>query len=348
MTMLELVKTIRVVGLRRLLTLRRAQRLAWPGMLNGFYVTRIMQTMFNVGFLDEIREKGSVEIDAFATSRNLDLPVFASLCDALFSLKILDKEGRSYRLNPRGSLLVEVARGWFDGAYGYEEIFHFLEPLLRREKSYGNEVRRRSVFIAKGSAAMESWLYFPLAIDYITRQGYRKALDLGCGEGTFLRHLCQSNPDIAAYGIDLAPDTVAAGRLAIRAVGLEDRIQLFVEDIERLDRVPDPLRSVDVATTFFVLHEIAFAGDDRVVEFLRSYRLLFPGVPLLVFEVDRPTAEEMRKRPGMAIPYLLQHDLSHQKLLPRDDWKRLFHAAGFSRVQVRSLRFARSVIFTLH
>ena len=31
-------------------------------------------------------------------------------------------------------LLVEVGRGWFDGAYGYEGVFHELEALLRRQR----------------------------------------------------------------------------------------------------------------------------------------------------------------------------------------------------------------------
>jgi hypothetical protein len=63
---------------------------------------------------------------------------------------------------------------------------------------------------------------------------------------------------------------------------------------------------------------------------------------LIVFEVIRPSVEEMRKRPGMAIHYALQHDLSHQKLI----WSRVDAAvrkAGFrastSGAEIRAHRY---------
>jgi hypothetical protein len=49
----------------------------------------------------------------------------------------------------------------------------------------------------------------------------------------------------------------------------------------------------------------------------------------------------------MAIPYFLQHDLSHQRPIAKDEWLPVFEQAGFTRIDVRPLSFARSVIFTL-
>ena len=49
----------------------------------------------------------------------------------------------------------------------------------------------------------------------------------------------------------------------------------------------------------------------------------------------------------MAIPYYLQHDLSHQKPIAKEAWGAIFESAGFAKVEQRNLAFARSVIFTL-
>jgi hypothetical protein len=73
---------------------------------------------------------------------------------------------------------------------------------------------------------------------------------------------------------------------------------------------------------------------------------LFPNVPLVVFEAIRPSLDEMRQRPGLSVHYFLYHDLTHQKPVSRDEWKRLFHQAGFQNVEERWLRFARTSIFT--
>jgi hypothetical protein len=68
---------------------------------------------------------------------------------------------------------------------------------------------------------------------------------------------------------------------------------------------------------------------------------------MTIFEVDRATPEEMRRRPGMSIQYNLQHDLTHQKLVTRSEWHALFREAGFTAIEERNLRFARTLIFTV-
>jgi hypothetical protein len=66
---------------------------------------------------------------------------------------------------------------------------------------------------------------------------------------------------------------------------------------------------------------------------------------LIVFEVIRPTPEQIRRRPGMAVHYLLQHDLTHQKPVSLKEWQVLFEAAGFKSIEGRHSSFARTAIF---
>jgi len=64
--MVELLKTIGVVGLRRMLRLSRAYRLGWRDTISGFHTTRTMQALFNVGLFGEMQEKGTANVDSFA------------------------------------------------------------------------------------------------------------------------------------------------------------------------------------------------------------------------------------------------------------------------------------------
>ena len=345
--MLELVRTTRIVGWRRLLELRRAQRRVWPTIINGFVMTRAVQALLNVGFFDALERRGSIEPKEFAVEAGLDEDVLSSLCDALYASRILDRNGHGYRLNPDGRSLVTTGRGWFEGVYGYEPVYHSLEQLLRKEAVYGVDVTRLPDHIARGSAAAEALLYFPLAIDMVRQAGYRHLLDLGCGEGTFLRDLCRALPGVRASGLDLSPVAVSAGQQRNRAAGLDGRIHMLVQDVSTLTEAPPELRDVDVATIFFVLHELLYGGEARVISFLRQFRTAFPGVPLIAFEADRPSVEAMRRRPGMAIPYFLQHDLSHQRAVSREAWRPILEKAGFSGIEERNLGFARSTIFVL-
>jgi len=118
-------------------------------------------------------------------------------------------------------------------------------------------------------------------------------------------------------------------------------------DISKIEALPDPLRNIDAATVFFVLHEVLFEGQDRVIGLMRSFRKLFPVVPLIVFEACLPGPGEMRRKPGMAVQYLLQHELTRQRLAGRETWKELFAAAGFASIDERYLKFARTSIFII-
>lgn len=345
--MMELLKAMRLVGLRRLWELRRGYRVGWEELLRGSFAMRVMVALLNVGFIDELLEKGAADARRFAESRGLDPDILCALCEALYSIRILRKGDRGYSLDSNGQLLASVWRGWIEVHHGYEEIWNSLEPMLRKQKVYGQDIRRRSDFVAKGSGEMEKWLSFPMANEIIVQNGFRKVLDLGCGDGTFLRGLCQMNREVTCFGMDLAPQAIELGNRRTREAGLQDRIHLFGGDVSTIEQIPDLYKDVDVATIFFVLHEILYQGEEAVIRFLKGYRRLFPKAPLIAFEAIRPTAEQMRQRPGVAIYYFLYHDLSHQKPVGRERWIELFKAAGFQSIQERYLGFARTSIYTL-
>jgi 2-ketoarginine methyltransferase len=343
----ELLTTLRVVGWRRMWRLFRGYRLGWMQTIGPFYTTRTIQALFNVGFFDELQHRGAVEVAGFAIAHGLDAHILQSLVDSLYALRILDRQGTAYILDSKGRVLVEVARGWFEGVYGYEIVYHSLEPLLRGELVYGRDICRRDVFVGRGRGHIENWVYFPLAVDLLTRHQRRRVLDLGCGDGAFLRELCAANPSIRGLGVEISREAIGNGEELVREAGLQDRIQLTVGDIATLLQAPADWRDVDATTVFFLLHEILYQGKDALMRMLGNYRAILPGVPMTVFEVDRATPEEMRQRPGMSIQYNLQHDLTHQTLVSRSTWRALFEEAGFTRIEERNLRFARTLIFTV-
>lgn len=346
--MVSLLRTMRIVGYKKMLKLFWASRVGYVDIISGMYTTYTMNALFNVGFFDKMKCDGFVDVSSFALSANLDEKILNSLCDSLYSLKILQKKGNRFVLDRKGKILADVARGWFEIVDGYKDVFHSLESMLKKEKQYGKDIYRNTEWVAKGSGEIENWIFFPLAADIVRKKGYRKVLDLGCGDGTFLRRMCERDKDITGFGIDIAPDAIDDGCKKNRMSGLDNRISLLSEDVCKIEKLPKAFRQIDVAFTYFVPHEILAIREEKLIEFLRSYIRLFPGIPLIVFEAVRPTADEMRSRPGPAIQYFLYHDLTDQKPVSRNEWKRLFELAGFNSIEENYMGFARTAIFTLN
>jgi SAM-dependent methyltransferase len=349
--MSSLLSVTRTLGLSKILESRKAKQLAWEEMISVHFVTRCFQTLLNLGLLEEMVQRGTVDVKVFAETNGLDSDLLRAICEALYARRLLRKESDSrYGLEEKGEFMVRnpLSRGWFYLANGYENVLFHLEDLVRKKKKYGADLVRDGRLVGVGSGLASRDIYFPLVLKKLAEASYTRVLDIGCGDGEFLRLLCKRFPGTRAVGVDLSPEAVEAGNEQIRHDDLAGRIHLHVGDALELPAQRDVLKGVDAATTFFVLHEFCGGpGHQKAVRFLRDFRETLPGIPFLIVETVRPSPDEMRRRPGPAIEYFLFHDLSSQRPVGRDVWMQLFREAGFESITEDYIAFARTAIFTI-
>ena len=344
--MIELLRLIKLVGLSHLIKLKRAKFFG-EGVIRGYFLTRTISTLFNIGLFDALRNENKVDLKLFCQKKNLNKIILKALCDYLYSLKILEKEEANYFLSRDGKLLIDVLQGFFDIAYAYEDVFHSLEPLIKMEEEFGKGVRRREEFVAKGSGQAAELLPFPIVKDTIKRRNFKTILDLGCGDATFLIDLCESNPHIKGYGVDISQDAVNYGLRKLKERKLDDRITLLVGDMFKVDKIKEQLKQIDVATAFYALHEFISPETNKVEEFLRKFREVFQDTPLIICELVRESPEIVRKNPSFALEHYLFHDLSNQRQIPRDEWKEILKKTGFIHIEEEYVNFAKVGIYVV-
>jgi hypothetical protein len=327
--------------------LRRARDVGFVRITRGHFESRVLSTVIDVGLFDHLASEGFVDVGEFAAAHALDSEVLASLCDYLYALGFFQKTPRGFTLDESGRLVAQAMRGIFDLTAAYEDLLHGLEPILRREARYGQEIQRNARLMARGSGAGGHLFTFPLAANLIQSHGFQVPLDLACGDAEFLIDLCRRTSVRTAYGVDVAPDAIDEGRKRVREERLDDRIRLVVEDAYRLDQVADQLPGVDVITSFYGFQEFWALGRDRLLALIDTCRRAFPGVAFLVCEIPRYSPEELRRNPGGVVEYQLFHRLTGQHLSTLDEWRQLWRDAGFTSVEERYLDFARTVFYLL-
>ena len=345
--MFELLKLARVLGVGHLLRLKKAKGVAVGSLIQGFLATPTINALFEVGFFDALVTEKQVDIESFAAQRDLNLEVLTSLCDYLYALGFINGDGKTYSLSPKGQLIAGELRGTFTIARAYSPVINNIAPLLTGKSRFGVDVHKNIQLSAQGSGETGMMFMFPLVKDIIRRRGFKSVLDIGCGDATFLIDLCEANPDVTAYGLDLSAGAIEDGRRNIARHNLEDRIHLYVEDMFNVKSLAGQFEGIEAATSFFILHEFLRCGPSKVLDFLETFRQTFPNMSLILCDSIRHTRDQLRKRGGPLAEFQLSHDLTGQMTITREEWKSIFTDAGFASIEEDYFDLIRMVIYTI-
>jgi hypothetical protein len=271
--MFELVNAIRVLGLRRLVDLGRAYKHGWMGILTGFYTTRTLQALFNVGFFDELEAEGRVELDLFAQKKGLDAEILKALCDSLVALKILDRRGKEYFLDSKGRVLAEVARGWFVGTTATKASSTTWSAVREEERvrKGGAAALRAHRARKRGDGTLMYFLSPPTSSPERATSGcWTSAVG-----GNVPPQPVPDAPRRGRVGMDIAPESIEAARSRAAEAGLEDRLRFVVEDVAAWNGGPSKAGKID-ARRFSSCCEILYRGEDVAIDFLRGFQHKFP------------------------------------------------------------------------
>ena len=266
----------------------------------GFVYTQTLLACVRLRVFESLRD-GPVEHDALVARMGLSPEAASTLLNAACSLKLVARRrggrwgvgalGAAMGVNPGVTAMVE------HHALVYRDL---ADPvaLLRRDRG-GNglsgywpyaEVERPAALpdaeVAAYTALMAASQPF-IAEEVLAAYDFSKhrcLLDLGGGDGSFLRAVAARHPQLRLKLFDL-PAVAERGRAAFAAAGLADRAEAFGGDFTE-DPMPE---GADIVSLVRIVHD---HDDAKALAILRSARgALAPGGTLLV-------AEPMSGTPG--------------------------------------------------
>jgi trans-aconitate methyltransferase len=297
--------------------------IAYIGVVNGLFST--------------LHRLGTASAATLADAAGLDFAYVLRWCDAAYAFGYLEAQGDVFRLTTTGEAMRPDAPGTLMPMAVQSVLSaHMAERaagLMRTGERPGEQVlaERDTVLpwfgpmLEANFASMFEQTICPAVpafADVDARGGL--AVDLGCGNGWYLRALARRCGKLRGLGIDGFQENIAQAEDIARQQGLADRLRFIQGDIHALT-LEEP---ADLIAMNRALHHVWEKDTHTLFTWLRGN--LKPGGYVVIWEPAWPadrTALREPSRKGLAFQNLSEHVQGNHFLRP-DEIQAAFAQAG--------------------
>jgi trans-aconitate methyltransferase len=277
--------------------------------------------------------------DALAGALGMDAAYMRRWCDAAYAFGYLEADEEVFRLGQTGEAMLPDAPGTLMPIAAQAMLnMHMAERaagLMRSGERPGEKVmaERQTLLPLFGPMLEASFSGFfeqticpgvPVFAEVDARGGL--AVDLGCGNGWYLRALARRCPSLRGVGLDGFDENVAQAARLAAAEGFGDRLAFAAGDAHDFT-LDSP---ADLIAMNRALHHVWEAGGATFIRRLRDN--LRPGGAAVIWEPDWPADRSLLRAParkGLALQNLAEH-VQGNHLLRADDIASAFAAEGMT------------------
>jgi phenylpyruvate C(3)-methyltransferase len=303
---------------------------------------------WEVGALDELRDRGFLDAEEFSAKHDLHTPSIRSLFAALAAADVVRREGDTVHIGPEFAEVYRHKAFFHWLTIGCAELFANMPTIVRNESRVGSFYRRNAAAIGFACRDINLGSFDPVfwaAMDGLDFPVTCVA-DLGCGTGGRLAQIAGRYPGVRGVGIDIAPAALHDAAEYVRAAGYGDRFEFIEGDVRALDADPR-FADVEVVTCFMMGHD--FWPRDECVATLRRLRAAFPNVRrFLLGDTARTCGIPDRDKPVFTLAFETAHDLMGVYLPTLAEWQDAFVDSGWECLKVRQVHTpVDSVVYEL-
>jgi SAM-dependent methyltransferase len=288
--------------------------IAYIGVVNGLFST--------------LHRLGQASSSALAEAAGLDPGYVLRWCDAAYAFDYLDADGQTFRLTPLGQAMrPDAPDTLMPMAVQSVLSAHMAERaagLMRTGERPGEQVLAERETVLPWFGPMLEATFGPMFerticpavpafADVDARGGL--AVDLGCGNGWYLRALARRCGKLRGLGIDGFEENITQARALAAQSGLSDRLRFQHGDIHALT-LQEP---ADLIAMNRALHHVWEKDTQMLFDWLRNN--LKPDGYVVIWEpawpADRAALREPSRR-GMAFQNLSEHVQGNHFLRPEE------------------------------
>ena len=296
---------------------------AYIGIVNGLFAA--------------LHRLGTASSETIAETAAMDHGYVRRWCDAAYAMGYLDDSQGRFQLTQSGaamrpdavdSLMPIVVRNTL-----LAHMAGRAATLMRTGARPGEQVLAECETLLPWFGAMLEASYAPFFNDTILTaiSSFREVdqrgglvVDLGCGNGWYLRTVGRRFSALRGLGLDGFAENIAQARRLADAEGLGERISFETRDIHGLTLT----EKADLITMSRTLHHVWEAGPARFLGSLRDN--LRPDGAVVIWEPNWPVERAMLRAPGaqyLAVQNLTEH-VQGNHLLGADEIAAALRAVG--------------------
>ena len=217
----------------------------------------------------------------------------------------------------------------------YMPVLSSLESLLRGDKVYGMDFKRRGEYLQRSSAIHNKEAYGVVAKS-LKNMEFDLIADIGCGRGDFLVDVFRFFPDKRFIGIESDKSVVEASQRFLKERNANESISVIEGDASAPQEWRNVLKGTDPSRCVFVgitlWHEF-LNKQGALSAILKRYRSYFPKSTFIAVEYNGFSVKDLAALPedfrGAASFYQFVHPLTNQGVPPSvSAWQTFFMENG--------------------
>ncbi|MCY0871867.1 MAG: class I SAM-dependent methyltransferase [Acidithiobacillus caldus] len=279
------------------------------------------------GLFSALHDLGGAQVQGLAEKTGMDAGYLQRWCDAAYAFGWLERKGDAFLLSDDGAAMrPEAEDSTMALAIGAVLSAHMAERaagLMRSGERPGEKVLAERETILPWFGAMLEHNFrrsfeekvlpaVPIFAEINERQGL--AVDLGCGNGWYLRALLGRCRSLRGLGLDGFDENIREAQRLAQREGLGDRLHFAQGDIHRF-ALPEP---ADLIAMNRALHHV-WEARGSLLE--RLHGELRPGGALVIWEPAWPEDTAVLREPAyrtMAFQNLSEHIQGNHFLHPEE------------------------------
>lgn len=290
-------------------------------LLRGYFACPLISFLGKHGVLDEMIDKEFSPADIRGVQNK---EIFKSILAYFESIGLLKQNpsGEKYMATEIGNKVLK-RYGSFCLLHSYGDFLNLLEKTLFDSGYKGiPKVNRRENII--GSGQINNRKYFPSAVAMLKKRGgLTKIIDIGCGNGTFLKEVVSNFPECKVGAVDLSSEALEETKRTLKGKVKDNDLRTILSDGRDVAHwLPKNIDSnnsseVLVISMWYCIHEISKRDKNEVISFLKEIHSIAPFSEIIIGEITSFPAEILTQNKYETImpEFLFFHEISGQGVL---------------------------------